>query len=174
MKHCMVLVCLLVSGFVLGEEAVTVKDTGQIEVAFSPGTDCEEMIVKHINEATTRVWVQMYNFTNVKIAAAMVTAKNKGLEVIFIGDRSVKTENKSELAMIFNAKIPCYLDSKHPIAHNKICIIDDDLLGTGSFNWSEHAKKNAENYIFITSKAIVALYVANFTDHQKHSETYKP
>lgn len=147
-------------------------DVEQIEGAFAPGADCEKLICKAIDDAKSRVWVQMYNFTSEAIAKSMIAAKKRGLDVKFIGDRSVKTEKDSKLPDLAGAGIECYLDAKHPIAHNKILIVDDNKLGTGSFNYSEHAKKNAENYLIISSKTLVTEYAANFEEHREHSEAY--
>ena len=47
--------------------------------------------------------------------------------------------------------------------HDKVAIIDDHIVLTGSFNWSNEANnENRENLIVIDSTAIAALYEANF------------
>lgn len=57
------------------------------------------------------------------------------------------------------------------IAHNKVMIIDDRIVITGSFNFTKAAEeKNAENLLIIDSPALAAKYVANFEAHRKHSK----
>lgn len=40
-----------------------------------------------------------------------------------------------------NSHIPTYIDAKHAIAHNKIMIIDREIVITGSFNFTKAAEK---------------------------------
>ena len=47
--------------------------------------------------------------------------------------------------------------------HNKFCIIDDELVITGSYNWTTSADlKNDENVLFITSDKTVRAYRVQF------------
>ena len=46
--------------------------------------------------------------------------------------------------------------------HNKVMIIDDHLVLTGSYNFSENAEANDENMLQVDSKEIAAAYTAYF------------
>ena len=46
--------------------------------------------------------------------------------------------------------------------HNKFFIIDDHLVLTGSYNFSENAEANDENLVVIDSPAVAATYTAYF------------
>jgi len=46
--------------------------------------------------------------------------------------------------------------------HNKVMIIDDHLVVTGSYNFSENAEANDENVLIIDAPAIAAAYTAYF------------
>ncbi|MFL5627092.1 MAG: phospholipase D-like domain-containing protein [Ktedonobacteraceae bacterium] len=46
--------------------------------------------------------------------------------------------------------------------HNKVFIIDDQLVLTGSYNFSENAEANDENLVVIDSPAVAAAYTAYF------------
>ncbi len=46
--------------------------------------------------------------------------------------------------------------------HNKVLIINDDLVMTGSYNFSENAEANDENFLRIQSPAIAAAYNSYF------------
>ncbi|MFL5625725.1 MAG: phospholipase D-like domain-containing protein [Ktedonobacteraceae bacterium] len=46
--------------------------------------------------------------------------------------------------------------------HNKVFIIDDHLVLTGSYNFSENAEANDENLVAIDSQAVAAAYTAYF------------
>ena len=47
--------------------------------------------------------------------------------------------------------------STHDFMHNKIMVADDTTI-TGSYNFSRHAQRNAENILLITSSALASTY----------------
>ncbi|AIL13856.1 hypothetical protein IM40_10855 (plasmid) [Candidatus Paracaedimonas acanthamoebae] len=54
----------------------------------------------------------------------------------------------------------------HPIlgiAHNKIMIIDNDIVLSGSYNWTNAAEtRNAENLLIIKDQSTVQIYIINW------------
>jgi phosphatidylserine/phosphatidylglycerophosphate/cardiolipin synthase-like enzyme len=72
-----------------------------------------------------------------------------------------------------HAGIPTFIDARHAIAHNKIMIIDGAVVVTGSFNFTKAAESNnAENLLVIHDPQLAARYMANWKEHQAHSEGY--
>jgi phosphatidylserine/phosphatidylglycerophosphate/cardiolipin synthase-like enzyme len=67
------------------------------------------------------------------------------------------------------------IDARHAIAHNKVMIIDENVVLTGSFNLTKNAEEsNAENLLVIRGQAtLVEKYLSNFKLHQEHSEPYQ-
>jgi len=55
--------------------------------------------------------------------------------------------------------------SRHDFMHNKVLLIDDTVI-TGSYNFSRSAQFNAENILFIESKALAEVY-SQYIDHLK-------
>ena len=143
------------------------------EVYFSPKGGCTEAIVKELGEAKNTVLVQAYSFTSYRIAKGLLDAHKRGVKVEVILDKSQRTDQYSSATFLFNAGIPTKIDSQHAIAHNKIIIIDDETVITGSFNFTKSAEeKNAENLIVIRDKKLAERYVKNWQEHEKHSEVY--
>ena len=61
----------------------------------------------------------------------------------------------------------------HPIAHNKVMMIDGETVVTGSFNFTTQAEeKNAENLLMIRDTVLTAHSTQNWKDHALHSEPY--
>ena len=89
-------------------------------------------------------------------------------------DKSQKTAKYTSATFLVNAGIPVLIDSKHAIAHNKIIIIDQSTLITGSFNFTKAAEeKNAENLLVIKgNQPLVDKYMRNFEEHKFHSWSY--
>jgi phosphatidylserine/phosphatidylglycerophosphate/cardiolipin synthase-like enzyme len=64
--------------------------------------------------------------------------------------------------------------SKQAIMHNKYAVVDD-ILWTGSFNFTCRANNfNQENVVVTTNKAVVSKAVVNFKNHLRHSDLLCP
>ncbi len=149
--------------------------TPTIDVYFSPLGGCTQAVVRELDGAKKTVLVQAYSFTNAPIAQALVGAHHRGVDVKMILDKSQRTEKYTEADFTAHAGIPTWIDSVHAIAHNKVMIIDDSTVITGSFNFTKAAEEhNAENLLVIhNAPDLAAKYTANWFVHQKHSEPYE-
>lgn len=144
------------------------------EVYFSPRGGATDALVREISAAKRTILVQAYGLTSVKIAAALAAAHKRGLNIRVILDKSQRTEKYSSATFLANAGIAVQIDSKHAKAHNKVMIIDEEIVITGSFNFSTAAEEsNAENLLIIRDKRLAEIYTKNFEDHEKHSEVYR-
>jgi len=101
-------------------------------------------------KARQEILVQSYSFTSKPIAKALIDAKKRGVKIDTVLDKSNATAKYSAATFLYNAGIPVLIDDNHAIAHNKIMIIDRQILITGSFNFTAAAEnKNAENLLVI-------------------------
>jgi phosphatidylserine/phosphatidylglycerophosphate/cardiolipin synthase-like enzyme len=140
------------------------------EVYFSPKGGCTEAVVRTISEARQTILVQAYSFTSAPIAAALVAASRKGVRVEAVLDKSNKTGKYSEADFLVNSRIPTWIDERHAIAHNKVMVIDNSTVITGSFNFTKAAEEsNAENLLILRSPHLAKLYSDSFLDHREHS-----
>ncbi len=65
------------------------------------------------------------------------------------------------------------MENKHAVAHNKVLVIDGEIVITGSFNFTKAAEENnAENLIIIHDKKLASLYSKNWHEYAQHSEVY--
>ena len=99
------------------------------EVYFSPNGGSTDAIIKELNQAKNTIVVQAYSFTSAPIAKALLNAHKRGVKVEVILDKSQRTEKYSSGTFFFNAGIPVKIDAKHTIAHNKVMIIDGEIVG---------------------------------------------
>ena len=148
--------------------------TGTIYVAFSPSSGATKLVTDTIHQAKKQILVQAYSFTSPAIAKALADAKARGVDVEVILDKSQWTEKYSGATYLANHKIPVLIDDKHAIAHNKVMIIDDNTIITGSFNFTKAAEeKNAENVIvFQDNTKLAEIYTRNWRTHKAHSVAY--
>ncbi len=161
-----------ISGPLVTQAPAAVEDG--ISVYFSPRGGCEAAIVQQIGRATRSIDVQAYSFTSQGIARALADAQSRGVRVRAVLDKTAAGEHYSGATYLMNHGIATYVDGQHPIAHNKIIIIDAQTVITGSFNFTKQAEEqNAENLLVIEGKpAIAAAYLSNFEEHLGHSQRY--
>ncbi len=144
------------------------------QVYFSPNGGCTEAIVEALGKAKAQILVQAYSFTSKVIAKALVDAHKRGVYTEIILDKSNRSRKYSAADFTAHAGIPTYIDSAHAIAHNKIMIIDKEVVITGSFNFTKAAEeKNAENLLILRSRELARDYIKNWDKHKQHSEIYK-
>jgi phosphatidylserine/phosphatidylglycerophosphate/cardiolipin synthase-like enzyme len=158
------------------EHAITEERGGfttGTRVYFSPNGGCTEAIVASIAEAKTTILVQMYSFTSDPIEQALIAAKNRGIAVRVILDHGQLNVQGGAVMTLAQAGVEVWIDRKHAIAHNKVMIIDDYTVLTGSFNYSAAAEnRNAENLLIIKNATLTGKYKENFSLHLGHSERY--
>jgi len=142
-------------------------------VCFVPGEDCEGVIVAEINQARSVILVQAYSFTSMPIAKALVSAKQRGVSVQVILDKSQRSERYSGATFLANAGIRTLIDEQPSIAHSKVIIIDGTSVITGSFNFTRSAQQyNAENLIVIRDGVLAQHYTQNWVTRERLSSVY--
>jgi len=145
------------------------------EVYFSPNGGCTQAVVHAIDAARVSIRMQAYSFTSLPIAKALVAAKNRApaVDVQVVLDKSQQTERYSVADFLLHAGIPVKIDAAHAIAHNKVIVIDDAIVVTGSFNFTSSAEeRNAENLLILHRPDLALVYAANWTEHAGHSQPY--
>lgn len=147
---------------------------GEWRVYFSPQGGATEAVVQALALAQRSVYVQAYSFTSAPIAKALVQAHKRGVKVEAILDKSNVTAKYSSADFLLHAGIPTYIDAAHAIAHNKVLIVDERTVITGSFNFTKAAEmSNAENLLVIDDPLLAARYLENWRVHLDHSEKYQ-
>ena len=147
---------------------------GSIRVYFSPNGGCTDAILCQISQAKTEILLQAYSFTSKPIAQALIQAQKRGVRITAVLDKSNRRQKYSAATFLKNMGIPVFIDDKHAIAHNKIMIIDNRVVITGSFNFTMAAEnKNAENLVILDDLPdLTRSYQENFQKHLRHSVPY--
>ncbi len=145
-------------------------------VNFSPKGGCAAAVVHAIDAAKHSILVQAYSFTSEPIAGALVGAAKRGVTVRIILDEKANADAQDHSVGGFCADGGCavWYDRKHSIAHNKVMVIDDATVVTGSFNFTNQAEHaNAENLLVLRSAALARAYRDNWQTHLAHSERWR-
>jgi phosphatidylserine/phosphatidylglycerophosphate/cardiolipin synthase-like enzyme len=164
---------LLLSLYITQSQASNHSPTNcpNIQVCFTPGQNCTMQITDVLDSAKKSIAVQAYSFTSIPIAKHLIEAKKRGVIVKVILDKSQTSQKYSASRFLLNQHIPVWIDYKPAIAHNKIMIIDDKDVITGSFNFTKAAQnKNAENVLIIRDPTLAKRYMENWQRRQAVSE----
>ncbi|APR98705.2 phospholipase D family nuclease [Wolbachia endosymbiont of Folsomia candida] len=148
----------------------------KVRVCFTPQENCAAKIIDEIDHSQKSIYVQAYTFTSKPIAKSLIRAKERGIDIKVIIDETQVNSEYSVINKLFEEKIPIWIDYKPAIAHNKVMIIDNKKVITGSFNFTYSASfRNTENLLIIeNSDPLIGKYVKNWYDRQSQSNPYKP
>jgi phosphatidylserine/phosphatidylglycerophosphate/cardiolipin synthase-like enzyme len=142
-----------------------------LAIYFTPPVGAQQGLIKQIDQAKKSIRVMAYGFTQPELAQALVKAKKRGVQVELIQDDKSANNNREALEPLFLAGIEIRSDGEHAIFHNKVMLIDDDIVITGSYNFTKSAeKRNAENIVIFRSAYAAKRYAENWATHWQHAE----
>lgn len=169
----LLLLCCWVPAFV--SHAAENRYSATVSIYFSPDGGCTDAVVRELAAAQKQVLVQAYGLTSAPIAKALLDAHKRGVDIQVLLDKSNVTAQYSSATFLSNSAIPVSIDSQHAIAHNKVMIIDDATVITGSFNFTKQAEHaNAENLVILKDAPDLAQrYRQNWLAHAAHSSAYQ-
>jgi phosphatidylserine/phosphatidylglycerophosphate/cardiolipin synthase-like enzyme len=163
-------VAVILAALLFPLAAVAQPAPAQVDVCFTPAQRCQPRIVEAINAARSEIRVQAYGFTAVPILGALAAAKQRGVDVQVILDKSNLSPRYSGAVYVARVGVPVWIDNRPAIAHNKTIIIDRRLVIGGSYNYSPSAEtRNAENVLFVESPTLVAEFLANWESRRQAS-----
>ena len=147
------------------------SDSADIKVCFTPGERCDKEIINEINHENNRVFVEAYYLTSASIINSIIKSSERGAEVKVILDKSQERgKNMRYMDLLTSHSVPVWIDNTVSIAHNKIIILGDHEVITGSYNFTKSAQeKNAENVIIIHSADVQKKFLDNFQRRLSHS-----
>jgi phosphatidylserine/phosphatidylglycerophosphate/cardiolipin synthase-like enzyme len=142
----------------------TNPDTLGIDVLFSPKGDVESNTISIIQNAKTSVIFLLYSFTLDDIGTELINKSREGLIVRGVMDQDQAYSNQgTEFYMLHDAGIDVKLDGNVNLMHHKVIIIDNEIVITGSYNFSNNAEtRNDENVVIITDSRIAAQFLNEF------------
>jgi phosphatidylserine/phosphatidylglycerophosphate/cardiolipin synthase-like enzyme len=145
--------------------ASSVTSGAAIAVCFTPEDDCAAVAVRAINNAEHEISVGAYGLTTGSgIVEALVRAKERGVDVRLIADRTTPCERENGIEPLAAAGVPIWIDAQARIAHAKTMVIDGAVTLMGSMNWTLGAATNSEDLNLISSPAVAAAYAGRWRD----------
>ncbi len=134
-----------------------------IDVYFSRVNDPEGAVIEDLDKARKTIDIAMYYFTDRDLANAVIDAHDRGVKVRIYLDKDQEEAKYAKSRYLTNHGIPLRYSSNPYIMHHKFCVIDNDVVITGSYNWTASAdKRNNENLLVIHDAKVAQEYSAEF------------
>ena len=169
---------VILVGIILGCMSITsraqqgILNNAAYSLCFTPGGQCTQLIVQAILSAKKYVEVQAYSFTSNSIIQALVKMHQKGIDIFILLDKSNIGAPYSVIDTLNENHIPYLIDTQPEIAHNKVLIIDNETVMTGSFNFTKAAQNYyAENVLIIHDADLAEAYHLNFLVRKQISQS---
>lgn len=113
-------------------------------------------IIHHIENAQSDIKICVAWFTDFEIYSKLVDKLKEGLNIeVIIANHKFNKKSRVDFKefLKFKGKVG-YIgnlndSSRDSFMHNKFCIIDSNIVITGSYNWSFKARMNDENILII-------------------------
>ena len=142
---------------------VTIDGVG-VEIYFSPDDHPAMRIVELLRKAKHSIYFMAYSFTANDFGDILLQKAHEGLQVSGVMEESQAMTNQgTEFDALTQAGLPVYLDGNSGQMHHKVIIIDDQIVITGSYNFSSSAERtNDENVVIFFNSQIAAQYTSEF------------
>jgi phosphatidylserine/phosphatidylglycerophosphate/cardiolipin synthase-like enzyme len=133
------------------------------DACFGPGDACPNRITYQLNHARRKVDICVFTITDDRIANAILTAHKRKVAVRVITDNEKADDPGSDIERLREAGIPLKMDDTPYHMHHKFAVFDDELMLTGSYNWTRNAAMvNWENIIVTSEPALVKAFTVEF------------
>jgi phosphatidylserine/phosphatidylglycerophosphate/cardiolipin synthase-like enzyme len=143
--------------------SVTVDNTS-VDVYFSPDDHVEKALQTLLDTAQTSIHFLAFSFTSDQLGQALVRARAAGVEVSGVMDADQAASNiGTEFPAFRTVGLDVRLDGNPGQMHEKIMIIDREIVVVGSYNFTASAdKSNDENLLVIDDSALAGQFEQEF------------
>ncbi len=131
---------------------------GTFSIYFSPENDCETVIANVLSSASRSIRFAHYHFTSERLVKTVIRRKLAGVKVYGIIERS----SVEPYSVFYSMRDYDCVMKKSNIAgflHDKLFIVDEEIVITGSYNPSDSARRNNECLLVIKDKKTAAAYL---------------
>jgi phosphatidylserine/phosphatidylglycerophosphate/cardiolipin synthase-like enzyme len=153
-------------------------------VYFSPNDDIRSVLLYLIEQETQYIHIAMFNFTEKKLAQALVDAQLRGVKVEVVVDQSNMYSPYGKLSILHQGQVKVFVyntnrKSRSSLMHNKFALFGNNIIGkslicTGSFNFTRAAySSNEENILVLDDTILVTKYADKFEQLKESSDIYR-
>jgi len=134
-----------------------------IDVYFSLVDDPKEATIEESNKAKERIDIAMYYFTGRDLANTVIDAHTREVRVRIYLDKDQRKAKYSKSRYLAKCGISIRYSDNPYIMHRKFAVIDNEVVITGSHNWTASAGgRNNESLLIIYDTKVAQEYLAAF------------
>lgn len=139
---------------------ITLSDGSVITIYFSPqDKGMTKGVIPLIQNSKKYIYIPAFLITHKNLASALISAKQRGVDVRIILDATSVGARNSALKTLRTGGIPVKIENYAGKMHSKSMIIDDKYVVSGSANFSNSGEnKNDENQIIIENPKLAKFY----------------
>ncbi|MGB6036797.1 MAG: phospholipase D-like domain-containing protein [Cryomorphaceae bacterium] len=129
---------------------------------FSPGDECREKIVGSLKSSIRNIDICVFTISDDRISEIIIEKHNLGIPVRIISDNDKAFDRGSDLFQLREKGIEIRFDPGPVHMHHKFALMDDVLI-TGSYNWTRSAaEKNYENIVVSNDSGLMKEFTKEF------------
>lgn len=131
-----------------------------LQVYFSPQDNTiTDKVLRYIDGAKKYIYMPVFVITHKPFEAALLRAKERGVDVRLIVDATNVSAKKSSVQNLRAQGIPVKVENYAGKLHSKSIIIDDEYILAGSMNFSRSGEsRNDENMMIIRNPRLAVFY----------------
>lgn len=130
---------------------------------FSPGPECVNTILTQISYALNKIDICVFTISDNDIRDKLVYALNKGVKIRIITDDEKTHDLGSDIEYLQKKGAEVKVDNSSHHMHHKFAIFDNEVLLTGSYNWTRSAAQyNQENILETNDTKAIESYQKEF------------
>lgn len=139
--------------------------------------DIQNIILKRLEKAQNNIKIAVAWFTNPKLLNALVKASKRGANVTLVTNNDVINNGGYCLRLddLIEAGGNIHLAEYPDFVNHKFCLIDNEILITGSYNWTIYAEYiNHENILLIEGEGMTETIKEYATIFTQLCEIFRP
>ncbi len=141
------------------------------QICFSPEEDTFGRVIGTLSKARKSVKIAMFAFTDKRIVNYLKVLSVHGVEIQVMLDRDWNLTNVYSSLEALMRFTNTQLDFCDALLHEKFLIVDDQILLTGSYNYTLSAESKNDEFLFETErKAIVEAFIDHFRNLRNGSD----
>jgi len=160
----------------------------QCAALFSPNQVVFDTLCELITNEQSKICIAVYTLTDVRIAKELVKAKQRGVHVEIITDRSSPLDRSTKIGLLHANNIPIFLyqpplenNVQKGLMHNKFALffnngpMHEKVIWHGSFNFSYSGyRHNCESILILRESSIFQQFESEFKQIKGKSTRYQP
>lgn len=134
----------------------------EISLYFSPKGGTGLAALEEIKKAKKSIKFMTFSLTDKDILEALIAKNKEGVKIEGLFDGCMISKYSLYYTLLKN-DVLVHIDGNQALLHNKVFIIDDNTIITGSYNFSKNAENNNnENTLIIKSPRLAITYNQEF------------